>query len=198
MRASTIVWMAATLCLTAGAASFADHHEQSQAHEDHGHAEGGMPPMGPPPEMSQLEPMNGEYAVKFYYKADPSSPEWTETSATAVLSTVAGGGAQQLLFEGEMMGMPFSGLGLTSYDRETGKWQTSWVDSMGARISTYTGEFADGKLVVAGEDMGQGMTYHARLTTYNITDTGFDWTYEMSVDGGENYIDGAKATYTKK
>ena len=185
--------MAATLCLAAGAVSFADHHQ-----EGHGDAQAEMPAMGPPPEMKQLEPMNGEYAVQFYFKMEPTSTEWTETSASAVLSTEAGGGAQQLLFKGEMMGMPFTGIGLTSYDRETQQWQTMWVDSMGARISMYTGDFADGTLVVAGEDMGQGMTYHSRLTTYNISETGFDWKYEMSMDGGENYVEGAKATYTKK
>ena len=193
MKALTIVLVAGALCLGAESAALADHHQEAQAP-----GEGGMPPMGPPEEMKEIEGMNGEYSVKFYYKNDPASPEWTETAATAVLSTVAGGGAQQLLYEGEMMGMPFTGIGLTSYDRETGKWQTTWVDSMGARISMYTGDLEDGMLVVSGEDKGQGMTYHSRLTTYNITEKGFDWKYEMSMDGGQSYIEGAKASYMRK
>lgn len=61
----------------------------------------------------------------------------------------------------------------------------------------YTGDFEDGKMVVEGEDRGQGMTYQSRLTTYNITDKGFDWKYEMSNDG-TNFVEGAKATYRKK
>jgi len=198
MKALMIVLAAASLCLAAGTVSFADHHQEGQAEEGHGHGEGGMPAMGPPAEMKQLESMNGEYAVKFFYKADPTSEEWTETEATAALSTVAGGAAQQLLYEGEMMGMPFTGIGLTSYDRETQKWQTTWVDSMGARISMYAGDFADGQLVVSGEDKGQGMTYYSRLTTYNVTESGFDWKYEMSMDGGTTYVEGAKATYTRR
>lgn len=48
-----------------------------------------------------------------------------------------------------------------------------------------------------GRDLTQGMTYHSRLTTYNITDKGFDWLYEMSMDG-TNYLETAKATYRKK
>jgi len=147
--------------------------------------------------MKEVEALNGEYEVRFSFKMDPASEEWTETEATAVVSMVAGGGAQQLLFEGHMMGMPFSGMGLTSYDRETRKWQMTWVDSMGARISMYTGDFKDGKMLVTGKDLGQGMTYHSRLTTYNMTEKGFDWKYEMSTDG-TNYVEGAKATYTKK
>ena len=62
----------------------------------------------------------------------------------------------------------------------------------------YTGDFKDGKLVVTGTDIGpDGMTFQSRLTNYNMTDTGFEWMYEMSMDG-TNYMTGAKATYTRK
>lgn len=179
---------AGALCLAVAAVSFADHHDENEA---------GMPAMGPPPEMKKLETMNGEYVVEFSYKTDPMGEEWTETEATAVVSSVVGGGAQQMVFEGKMMGVPFNGIGLTSYDRETEKWQMTWVDSMAARISLYTGDFEDGKLVVTGEDLSQGMTFHSRLTTYNMTEKGFEWKYELSMDG-TNYMDTAKATYTKK
>ncbi len=186
MRVSRIVRIAAALCLATGTIAVADHHEG-----------GDMPPMGPPEEMKMVEPMVGEYSVDFTYKMDPMSEEWSEAEATAMISTVAGGGAQQILFDSEMMGMPFTGVGLTSYDRESGKWQTTWVDNMGARISYYTGSFEDGQLVVGGKDMGQGMTFHSRMTTYNITETGFEWKYEMSMDG-ETYVNTANATYTRK
>ncbi len=189
MRKVMTVLVASVLCLVTGTVVLADHHEEGG---------GEMPPMGPPAEMQQLEGMNGEYDVKFSYRLDPSSEEWMETAATAVVSTVVGGGAQQMIFEGEMMGMPFQGMGLTSFDRATGKWQTTWVDSMGARISMYTGTFEDGKMVVEGEDFGpDGGTYQSRLTYYNMNDEGWDWTYEMSMDG-TNYFVGAKATYRRK
>jgi hypothetical protein len=198
MKALMIALTAGALCLGTGVLSLADHHDKGHSQEGQGEGEAAMPPMGPPEEMKELEAMNGSYMVKFFYKMDPTSEEWTETAATVELSTVVGGGAQQTVFEGEMMGMPFHGIGLTSYDRVTEKWQSTWVDSMGARLSMYTGDFEDGKLVVTGKDLGpEGMTYHSRLTTYNITEQGFDWKYEMSMDG-TNYMEGAKATYTRK
>ena len=86
MRALMIVLVAGVLCLGTGTVGLADHHEQDQA------GEAGMPPMGPPAEMQQLEGMNGEYTIKFSYKMDPMSEEWIETEATAVVSMVAGGG----------------------------------------------------------------------------------------------------------
>ena len=62
----------------------------------------------------------------------------------------------------------------------------------------YSGDFEDGKMVVTGQDVGpDGTKFHSRLTNYNITEAGFEWEYEMSLDG-TNYMDGAKATYRKK
>ena len=62
----------------------------------------------------------------------------------------------------------------------------------------YTGDFEDGTMVVTGQDIGpDGNKFHSRLTNYNMTDAGFDWKYEMSMDG-TNYLEAAKATYRKK
>ena len=41
------------------------------------------------------------------------------------------------------------------------------------------------------------MTFDCRLTTYMITDEGFDWKYEMSLDG-TTYTETVRATYTKQ
>ena len=196
MKALKIVLTAGALCLASGNVTLADHHEKAGMQEG-GEAMAEMPPIGPPDEMKEVAILNGDYDVKFWYKVNPMAPDWTETKATAEVSLVAGGAAQQMIFEGEMMGIPFEGIGFTSYDRETSKWQMIWVDSMGARISMYTGDLKDGEMVVEGKDLGQGMTFHSRLTTYNMNEEGFDWKYEMSMDG-ENYMETAKATYRKR
>ncbi len=167
----------------------ADHHASSE------HA---MPPMGAPEEMKQIAAMAGDYDVVFSYKMDPMADEWTETTATATFTNVLDGAAQQMTFDGEMLGMPFAGIGMVTYDRETKQFQNMWVDSMSARISVYTGNFTDETtMVVEGEDRGMGMTFQSRLTSYNMTDEGWDWKYEMSLDG-TNYMETAKATYRKK
>jgi hypothetical protein len=41
------------------------------------------------------------------------------------------------------------------------------------------------------------MTFHGRLSIYDITDDGFKVDYETSVDGGENWFVSAKAVYTR-
>ena len=111
---------------------------------------------------------------------------------------VLDGAAQQMDWQGEMMGQKFNGLGLITYDRETKMWKNSWVDNMSGRMTLNEGEMADGKLVFAGTDIMQGMKIHVRQTTYNITDKGFEWKYEMSMDGGETYMTGMTANYKKR
>lgn len=44
-------------------------------------------------------------------------------------------------YEGEMMGMPFHGHGITGYDSEKEKYVGSWIDSWGDRMLTFEGTY---------------------------------------------------------
>jgi hypothetical protein len=157
-----------------------------------------MPEMGPPKQMKELTVMNGVYDVEMKYKMDPTAADWTTTNGLATVKMVLDGAAQQMDWQGEMMGQKFTGMGLTTYDREAKAWQNTWVDSMSGRITMASGEMADGKMVFSGANMMQGMKIHTKQTSYNITEKGFDWKYEMSMDGGETYMTAMTATYTKR
>jgi predicted nucleic acid-binding Zn ribbon protein len=85
-----------------------------------------------------------------------------------------------------------------SYDRETGQWQTSWIDNMAARQVLYTGHMSGDSAVVTGQDMWEGiMVYEARITTVKLTDDKFEWYFDMSTDGGESWWTSGKAVYTR-
>jgi len=159
-------------------------------------AQEGMPPMGAPEEMKLITKMDGQYDVAFKFRMDPTA-EYQESQANCTISTILDGSCQQMEFSGAMMGMPFQGIGWTTYSRGLGKWQTTWVDNMGASISYYLGEMMDGKMVFEGEETApDGSKWHSRNTTFNITDDSFDWKMEMSTDG-EEYFTTAMATYTR-
>jgi predicted transcriptional regulator len=68
---------------------------------------------------------------------------------------------------------------------------------MSAQLLVTEGDMADGKMVLTGTDMKHGHMMHTRNTTFNMTDKGFEWTMESSMDG-ENYATMMKATYTKR
>jgi len=156
-----------------------------------------MPPMGPPPEMKQIAAMEGVYDVVFKYKMDPSQ-NWVTTNGLCTIKNVLGGAAQQMTWQGEMLGMNFEGRGMTCYDRESKMWQNIWVDNMAARISYYTGTMQDGNFVFEGEDVMEGKPVHARNTTTHITDKGFESKMEISMDGGQTYMTWATSVYTKR
>jgi hypothetical protein len=184
-----MLWIGLTVCLmgalTVPMIGLAQEEEQE------------MPPMGPPEEMKQIASMAGVYDVEFKFRMDPNQ-DWTTTKVLATIKMVLDGAAQQMDWQGEMMGMKFSGLGLTAYNRETKKWQNTWVDNMSGQISISEGDLVDGKMVLSGVDMMQGMKVHSRHTWYNMTDKGFEWSMEMSMDGGENFVTSGTATYTKR
>ncbi|MFZ5980391.1 MAG: DUF1579 family protein [Candidatus Zixiibacteriota bacterium] len=161
-------------------------------------AESEAPPMGPPPEIQELSGLIGTWDVAMKFRWAPTDTIWEESKGTCVFSYAADGAVLMMVFESEMQGTPFVGLSLQCFDRETNKWQSVWTDNMGARISFYTGDKAADKIVMTGEELYQGVKSIGRLTTYNLTETSFDWLMETSYDGGKTYAVMGSARYTKQ
>jgi hypothetical protein len=156
-----------------------------------------MPPMGPPEEIKVLEPMVGVWNVEFSWREDPTQEEWMTSPALATIKMVLDGSAQQMEMSGEMGGMKYTGIGTMCYNRNTKKWQNTWIDNMGAYLSYAEGVMEDGKLTFIGKDLMQGTEIHTRHTTYNITSDRFDWMMETSTDG-ENFVVMGKGVYTRR
>ena len=159
---------------------------------------GEMPPMGPPEEMKQLEKMVGTWKVAGEMFMDPSKPEALPFTAMAVFEYDLGGAVMEMEYTSEMMGMPYIGVSITTWDRERQLWQDSWVDNLNCRQMIMTGHEKDGERVMTGTDIYQGEEYLMRNTSFNMTDTSFEWKMEQSMDGGETWFTSMTATYTKQ
>ena len=155
-------------------------------------------PVGPPEEMKQLAWLEGDWDVVMEFKEGDTVEVWTKSEGTCHYQYILGGGAMQMEYKSEYMQMPFEGLGIECFDRETGHWQTVWLDNMGCRVSVMTGRRGDGKSVYTGQDIWQGQKYMSRMSTFDETETSFNWTMEMSTDGGKTWVPNGRATYTKK
>ena len=164
--------------------------------QDRSWAQEGAPEMGAPAEMKALAPMDGSYDVLVKFKMAPDQP-WTESKAKATVEQVLDGCAQRMTFEGTMMGMPMHGISYLVYNRETKEWQTTWIDNFMASMSYYTGKMENGALTVSGVDHMMGMEFHSRATTYDMTDTGFKWKMEQSMDGGKAWAEMMAMEYTR-
>ena len=188
-----------TMFLSTALALFIMSGVTSAQQEDLADPEMASPPMGPPDQMEEVAFLIGEWTADMQWRMDSES-EWEESRGTAVYSSILGGGAIMLDYTDETMAgmpMPFHGIGIQTYDRETGEWQMMWMDNIMCRQSMYTGNKEGDKTVLTGEDRYAGMTMLSRITTYNETASSFDWKMENSMDGGKTWFVSGKAHYEK-
>ncbi len=160
--------------------------------------EGEMPPMGPPEQMKEIAFLEGTWDVEMEWADEKDPTKWNKETAVCTYSDILDGCAKQMSFVGDMMGMPFEGLMIQSYDRDRGEWQSAWVDNFGGKLSLFTGQWEGDKVTLSGESMWQGQKYLSRMSTFNHTDKSFDWTMESSFDDGKTWVLTGKAKYTKQ
>ncbi len=156
-----------------------------------------MPPMGPPEEMKALAFLVGEWEADMEWLMD-TTQGWVPSKGTCTYSYILDGAVMQMDFRSEMMGMPFNGFAFETYDRENKKWQSTWMDNMGARITLMTGTRANNGSVFFGNEKYLGEAYDMRMSTSNETEKSFEWIMEQSWDGGKTWKETGRASYKKK
>jgi hypothetical protein len=77
----------------------------------------------------RLAALAGSYTVKIKSWFEPGGPAMEETG-TATRSMALDGRVMVEQFDGTMMGAPFKGHGMSGYDNVTGKYWSTWNDSM--------------------------------------------------------------------
>jgi hypothetical protein len=158
----------------------------------------GMPQMGPPAEMKQVNYLIGTWDYSMKMKMTPEDTSWMESKGTEKYESVYGDAALQFTNSQDMMGMPFIAGGLICYDRDTKKWQMTWTDNMSAKISLYTGTRTVDGSVFEGSEVVSGVVSIYRMTSSKQTPTSFDWKGEMTTDNGKTWMTWGMAKYTKR
>jgi hypothetical protein len=117
----------------------------------------------------KLSPMVGTFdtRVTMFMPGAPSM----QSSGVSVNKWVLGDRFIQQSFEGNFMGMPFSGLGFTGYDNTKGKYVGVWMDNMGTAMMVSTGT-ATGKTMRFTSNMENVMT--GKMETIDETVTVID------------------------
>jgi len=94
-----------------------------------------------------LARMAGTWNAKMKSWMEPDQPPM-ESTGTSETKMILGGRYLQMDYTGDMMGSPFTGLGITGYDNHTKKYVSTWVDSMGTAILFFEGAgSADGTTI---------------------------------------------------
>ncbi len=97
-----------------------------------------MKAAAPGPRHELLKKLAGEWNTTVSWTMDPSQPQ-QETKSTSVVTTLMEGRFCQEQASGEMMGRPFTGMGITGYDNVLQKYVGTWIDNFGTGIMTSEG-----------------------------------------------------------
>jgi hypothetical protein len=101
----------------------------------------------PGPFHKVLTRMAGSWNTRIKSWSEPDKPPM-ESTGTSEQKMILGGRFLQQEFSGEMMGSPFTGIGVTGYDNHTKKYVSTWIDSMSTAILFFEGTAgADGSTI---------------------------------------------------
>ena len=146
-----------------------------------------------------LASMAGSWTTKIKSWCEPNKPP-VESTGTCEQKMVLGGRFLQQEFAGEMMGSPFTGIGVTGYDNHTKKYVSTWIDSMGTAILFFEGTAdADGKTITQEscyDDPIKGPMVWRSVTRIMDDNTYVFEMYGIDKSGKEEKL--MEITYTRK
>jgi hypothetical protein len=98
--------------------------------------------MTPGEQHAELAATAGQWDITSRYWMAPDGEPQTSQMRSTITSELGG----RFILErvtGEVMGMPFEGLGLMGYDIQKGKWISIWTDNMNTAVTISEGEAID-------------------------------------------------------
>jgi hypothetical protein len=159
-----------------------------------------MASMKPGPAHEAMKKSVGKWdcAVKVF-AGGPGAPA-QESKGKATIRMMLGDKYQVQEFEGEMMGMPMSGFGMTGFDNTRKQYVGTWADTFGTSISYMTGSKSpDGKIITMFGTMDEPMTGEMGKTVKYVTRFIDDNTFKFEaweVMYGSDFI-AFEITYTR-
>ena len=114
--------------------------------------------------------LSGSWRTHMKEWTEPGKPP-TESTGTAEMRMLLDGRYLYQEFTGEMMGQPFSGVGIDAYDNIQKKYVTAWMDTMGTGIFLMEGTASpDGRTITL-----RGSTRNRGVGTCPIGQYGHWW-----------------------
>ncbi len=146
-----------------------------------------------------LASLEGSWNAKVKAWMEPNGPPM-ESEGISEQKMLLGGRFLHQEFTGQMMGNPFTGIGITGYDNHTKKYVSTWLDSMGTATLVFEGTgSADGKTVTQEaryDDPIKGPVKWRSVTRLVDENTFSFEMYEADKSGREEKM--MEITYTRK
>jgi hypothetical protein len=147
----------------------------------------------------QLASLAGSWTTQTKEWMEPGKPP-SESTGSVEMKMLLDGRFLQQEFSGNMMGEPFSGIGITGYDNLRKRYISNWIDTMGTGIFSMEGTAsADGKTITLkgqhAEPGGGQMTHRAVWKIVDSNTQTFDM-YGTHKGGKEMKV--MEIVYTRK
>jgi len=147
----------------------------------------------------QFASLAGSWTTKTKEWMEPGKPP-TESSGSAEMKMVLDGRFLQQEFSGDMMGHPYSGIGISGYDNLRKRYVSTWIDTMGTGVFVMDGTgSADGKTItLKGQhaELGGGQMSHRAI--WKLVDANTQ-SFEMyGTHGHGKEMKMMEITYTRK
>lgn len=173
--------------------------EMQMSAEEKAAMEAMMKAMTPGAQHRHLADSSGEwdFAAKFWTEPG-AAPE--QSRGTSRREMTLGGRVMRETVESEMMGMPFHGLGLTGYDNVTGRWWSTWTDSMSTGLLVSYGSCNEAmtrcEFKGAYPDPTTGGMKETRMVSESSPEREVMKSYEAGADGKE--VQTMELVFTRK
>ena len=131
------------------------------------------------------KPCSSEEFAQFDFWVGEWDLSWEGGEGVNRVSTILGGCVVQEEFDGSPS-TPLIGKSVSTFNKQLGKWQQTWVDNNGAYLD-FVGGMEGGRMVLQREAVREGKAFLQRMVFYNISADALDWNWERSVDGGESW-----------
>jgi len=146
-----------------------------------------------------LDRMTGSWNTKTTSCTEAGKPP-VESTGTCKQEMVLGGRFLHQEFAGDMMGAPFTGIGVTGYDNHKNKYVSTWMDSMSTAIYYFEGTAdPDGRTITQeclGDDPVRGPMVWRSVTKIVDDNTHLFEMYGTDKSGKEELM--VEITYTRR
>jgi len=194
------LFVLAAVALSVTTAAFAAETPKAPSAEQQAMMEKMTKAATPGPQHEMLKKMAGEWNATVTLQMDPSQPPSVEQSTSTV--TVVMDRYCQEVVTGQMMGQPFSGMGLTGYDNVLGKYVSTWIDNMGTGIMTSQGTAdASGKVITfigTASDPVTGKPSKVRMVSTIVDDDHHTLDMYSVPPGGKKEMKTMNIEYSRK
>lgn len=129
---------------------------------------------------------------------EPGKPP-TESTGSAEMKLLLDGRYLQQEYTGDMMGRPYSGVGVTAYDNLSKRYVSTWMDTMGTGIFVMEGTASkDGKTItLKGHHAEPGGGQMSHRAVWKIIDSN-NQTFDMYGSHGGKEMKMMEMVYTRK